>query len=63
MLSLSSWFNYFLCSDPKHHLDPMEYFSDVFRRIKTTAKDKRADLLEHRWQPATVGAWFKSIFS
>lgn len=43
----------------KHNLDPVEYLSDVFRRIKTTAKDKLVDLLEHRWQPATVGAWTK----
>ena len=41
----------------KHNLDPVEYLSDVFRRIKTTAKDKLVDLLEHRWQPATVGVW------
>ena len=41
----------------KYNLDPVEYLSDVFRRIKTTAKDKLVDLLEHRWQPATVGAW------
>lgn len=41
----------------KHNLDPVEYLSDVFRRIKTTAKDKLVDLLEHRWQPATLGVW------
>ena len=41
----------------KYNLDPVEYLSDVFRRIKTTAKDKLVDLLEHRWQPATVDAW------
>lgn len=41
----------------KHNLDPVEYLSDVFRRIKITAKDKLVDLLEHRWQPATVGVW------
>lgn len=41
----------------KHNLNPIEYLSDVFRRIKTTAKDKLANLLEHRWQPASVPAW------
>ena len=41
----------------KHNLDPVEYFCDVFRRIKKTAKDKLVDLLAHRWQLATVTAW------
>lgn len=41
----------------KHNLDPIEYLTDVFRRIKTTAKDKLVDLLEHKWQPASVAVW------
>lgn len=41
----------------KHNLNPIEYLTDVFRRIKTTAKDKLVDLLEHRWQPASVAVW------
>ena len=41
----------------KHNLEPVEYFCDVFRRIKNTAKDKLVDLLAHKWQPATVAAW------
>ena len=40
-----------------HHLDPIEYLCDVFRRIGTIAKEKLVDLLPHRWQPATVPAW------
>ena len=40
-----------------HHLDPIGYLCDVFRRIGTTAKEKLVDLLPHRWQPATVSAW------
>ena len=40
-----------------HHLDPIEYLCDVFRRIKNTSKEKLVDLLAHRWQPATVSAW------
>ena len=40
-----------------HHLDPIEYLCDVFRRIKNTSKEKLVNLLAHRWQPATVSAW------
>ena len=40
-----------------HHLDPIEYLCDVFRRIGTIAKEKLVDLLPHRWQPVTVPAW------
>ena len=40
-----------------HHLDPIEYLCDVFRRIGTLAKEKLVDLLPHRWQPVTVPAW------
>ena len=41
----------------RHNLDPLEYLCIVFRRIKTTAKDKLADLLAHKWYPATVAVW------
>ena len=40
-----------------HHLNPIEYLCDVFRRIGTTVKEKLVDLLPHRWQLATVSAW------
>lgn len=40
-----------------HHLDPIEYLCDVFRRIKNTSKEKLVDLLSHRWQSATVAVW------
>lgn len=40
-----------------HKLDPVEYLCDVFRRIKKTAEEKFADLLAHRWQPASVAVW------
>lgn len=41
----------------RHNLDPLEYLCDVFRRIKTTAKDKLTDLLAHKWYPATAAVW------
>lgn len=43
--------------EERHNLDPLEYLCDVFRRIKTTAKDKFADLLAHKWYPATAAVW------
>lgn len=43
--------------EERHNLDPLEYLCDVFRRIKTTAKDKLADLLAHKWYPATAAVW------
>lgn len=47
-----------LYQDASLFVDPVEYLGDVFRRIKTTVKDKLVDLLKHRWQPATVGVPF-----
>jgi len=32
----------------KYNLDPIEFLSDVFRRIKKTAKEKLVDLLADR---------------
>ena len=43
--------------EERHNLDPLEYLCDVFRRIKTTAKDKLTDLLAHKWYPATAAVW------
>ena len=40
-----------------HHLDPIVYLCDVFRRIGTTAEEKLVELLPHRWQLATASAW------
>ena len=40
-----------------HKLDPVEYLCDVFRRIKTTSKEKLVGLLAHRWQPASESVW------
>ena len=37
--------------------DPDEYLCDVFRRIKTTSKEKLVGLLAHRWQPASESVW------
>ena len=33
----------------KYNLDPIEFLSDVFRRIKKKAKEKLVDLLADRW--------------
>lgn len=35
----------------QNSLDPIEYLTDVFRRIKNTAKDQLVNLLPHKWQP------------
>ena len=40
-----------------HKLDPVEYLCDVFRRIKTTSKEKLVGLLAHRWQPELESVW------
>ena len=40
-----------------HKLDPVEYLCDVFRRSKTTSKEKLVGLLAHKWQPASESVW------
>ena len=34
-----------------YNIDPYKYLCDVFRRIKTTAKDQLVNLVAHKWQP------------
>ena len=54
-----------LFHDLKSYLDKLEstlkaedeYLCDVFRRIKTTSKEKHVDLLAHRWQPESESVW------
>ena len=40
-----------------HKLDPVEYLCAVFRRIKTTSKEKLVGLLAHRWQLDSESVW------
>ncbi|KXT34334.1 hypothetical protein HMPREF2534_03502 [Bacteroides thetaiotaomicron] len=37
-------------------------FSDLFRQIKKTTKGKLVNLLEYKWQSASVGLEYKQNF-
>ena len=39
-----------------YNIDPYKYLCDVFRRIKTTAKDQLVNLVAHKWQPQMAPA-------
>ena len=39
-----------------YNIDPYKYLCDVFRRIKTTAKDQLVNLVVHKWQPQMAPA-------
>ena len=39
-----------------YNIDPYKYLCDVFRRIKTTAKDQLVNLVAHKWQPQRAPA-------
>ena len=39
-----------------YNIDPYKYLCDVFRRIKTTAKNQLVNLVAHKWQPQMAPA-------
>ena len=39
-----------------YNIDPYKYLCDVFRRIKSTAKDEIVNLVAHKWQPQLAPA-------
>lgn len=47
----------FFANIKQNNLDPVEYLTDVFRRIKTMAKDEWVNLLAHKWRPYVALNW------